>query len=93
MIYRIILLILCIETGWGKNIEVVEVKAGKFIFNCRTAGVKNPGEGVILLHGFPTTSYMYVDLMELLAENGYRAVAPDQRGYSPKARPKRLKEF
>ena len=93
MIYRIILLILCIETGWGKNIEVVEVKAGQFIFNCRTAGVKNSGEGVILLHGFPTTSYMYVDLMELLAENGYRAVAPDQRGYSPKARPKSLKEY
>ena len=93
MIYRIILLILCIETGWGKNMGVVEVKAGQFIFNCRTAGDKNPGEGVILLHGFPTTSYMYVDLMELLAENGYRAVAPDQRGYSPKARPKKLKEY
>ena len=93
MIYRIILLILYIETGWGKNVGVVEVKAGEFIFNCRTAGIQNPGEGVILLHGFPTTSYMYVDLMGLLAENGYRVVAPDQRGYSPKARPKRLKEY
>jgi len=93
MIYRIILVILCIETVLGKNVDVVEVKAGQYIFNCRTAGMKNPGEGVILLHGFPTTSYMYVDLMALLAENGYRAVAPDQRGYSPKARPKRVKEY
>ena len=93
MIFRIILLILFIEIGWGKNIDVIEVKAGQYIFNCRTAGMKNPGEGVILLHGFPTTSYMYVNLMALLAENGYRAIAPDQRGYSPKARPKRLKEY
>ena len=93
MIYRIILVILCIETILGKNVDVVEVKAGEFIFNCRTVGVENPGEGVILLHGFPTTSYMYVDLMGLLAENEYRVVAPDQRGYSPKARPKSLKEY
>ena len=53
MIYRIIVLVLCIETVLGKNVEVVEVKAGQYIFNCRTAGMKNPGEGVILLHGIP----------------------------------------
>jgi pimeloyl-ACP methyl ester carboxylesterase len=40
-----------------------------------------------LLHGFPQTSACWTALLETLAAAGYRAVAPDQRGYSPKARP------
>jgi pimeloyl-ACP methyl ester carboxylesterase len=41
----------------------------------------------VLLHGFPQTSACWTALLETLAAAGYRAVAPDQRGYSPKARP------
>ena len=45
------------------------------------------GEPVLLLHGFPETSLMWTGLMRVLSENGYHCLAPDQRGYSPGARP------
>ncbi len=54
-------------------------------FRCREAG--EAGEPVVLLHGFPETSAMWLDLIERLAAAGYRCLAPDQRGYSPAARP------
>ncbi|HET7397425.1 MAG TPA: alpha/beta fold hydrolase, partial [Intrasporangium sp.] len=45
------------------------------------------GTPVVLLHGFPTdrTSWRHVE--PLLHEAGQRTYAPDQRGYSPGARP------
>src|SRR4051812_2592536 len=45
------------------------------------------GRPVLLLHGFPETSTCWRRVMESLAAAGYRAVAVDQRGYSPGARP------
>ena len=45
------------------------------------------GEPVLLLHGFPETSLMWTGLMKVLSANGYHCLAPDQRGYSPGARP------
>lgn len=51
--------------------------------------VAGPEDGplVLLLHGFPQTSYTYRHQLPALAAAGYRAVAPDQRGYSAGARP------
>ena len=42
---------------------------------------------VVLLHGFPQSSYTWRDLLPALAASGYRAIAPNQRGYSPGVRP------
>jgi pimeloyl-ACP methyl ester carboxylesterase len=56
-------------------------------FRCRVCGPES-GKPVILLHGFPESSAMWVQTMGSLAEKGYRSLAPDQRGYSPGARPK-----
>ncbi len=42
---------------------------------------------MLLLHGFPETSLMWIDLMQAMADHGYRCLAPDQRGYSRGARP------
>src|SRR5215831_17208013 len=41
------------------------------------------GEGplVLLLHGFPESWYSWRHQLSALAEAGYHAVAPDQRGY------------
>ncbi|MFH8437869.1 alpha/beta fold hydrolase [Streptomyces sp. NPDC018007] len=46
------------------------------------------GETVVLLHGFPQTSSSWDLLAPLLHAQGYRTLAPDQRGYSPRARPR-----
>ncbi|MGW4799241.1 alpha/beta fold hydrolase [Nonomuraea sp. NPDC004297] len=45
------------------------------------------GELVILLHGFPESSRQWTAHVAELAAAGCRAVAFDQRGYSPGARP------
>ncbi len=43
------------------------------------------GEGplALLLHGFPEAPSMYRHLMPVLAEAGYRAIAPAMRGFAP----------
>lgn len=45
------------------------------------------GEPVLLLHGFPQTAASWEPVARRLADAGYRVLAPDQRGYSPGARP------
>lgn len=67
--------------------DIVRIPANGFEFRARVAGLDNAGPGVVLLHGFPETSAMWLPLIELLADQGYRVVAFDQRGYSPGARP------
>jgi pimeloyl-ACP methyl ester carboxylesterase len=54
-----------------------------------TADVVGPAGGdlVLLLHGFPESRHSWREALPELAAAGYRAVAPDQRGYSPGARP------
>lgn len=51
--------------------------------------IRQQGTGpiVILLHGFPETSYSWRNQLQLLADAGYRAVAPDLRGYGQSDRP------
>jgi pimeloyl-ACP methyl ester carboxylesterase len=43
---------------------------------------------VLLLHGFPQRATSWAKVAELLNERGLRTLAPDQRGYSPQARPR-----
>src|SRR5580693_830093 len=54
-----------------------------------TADVAGSAGGplVLLLHGFPESRHSWREALPALAAAGYRAVAPDQRGYSPGARP------
>jgi pimeloyl-ACP methyl ester carboxylesterase len=54
-----------------------------------TADVAGPANGplVLLLHGFPESRHSWRAALPALAAAGYRAVAPDQRGYSSGARP------
>ena len=66
--------------------EEVELAAGSWRFRCRAAGPED-GRLVVLLHGFPQSSHEWRHQLVALAEAGYRAVAFDQRGYSPGARP------
>ena len=70
-----------------------DVSIGNLTFTCRVSGLDNDGQTVILLHGFPETSRMWRNLMYLLSDNNYRVIAPDQRGYSPAARPKRVEDY
>ncbi|MBB6627204.1 alpha/beta fold hydrolase [Nocardioides sp. KIGAM211] len=50
------------------------------------------GTPVVLLHGFPERATSWRLVAPLLHEAGYRTYAPDQRGYSPCARPRRRRD-
>lgn len=51
------------------------------------------GVPVVLLHGFPQRGSSWDAVAEHLHAAGYRTFAPDQRGYSPGARPKGRKPY
>ncbi len=78
----------------GTQDGLVRIKANNMEFRARMAGVDNrDGAGVILLHGFPETSIMWEPHLENLSDAAYRAIAFDQRGYSPGARPRTQNEY
>ncbi|HYY18794.1 MAG TPA: alpha/beta fold hydrolase [Streptosporangiaceae bacterium] len=56
-------------------------------FQVTDTGEAGPGQAVILLHGFPQDRRCWDRVGATLAEQGYRVLAPDLRGYSPGAQP------
>ena len=51
------------------------------------------GEPVLLLHGFPQGKRMWTAISAQLHLAGLRTIAPDQRGYSPGARPMAVEAY
>lgn len=51
------------------------------------------GPAVILLHGFPELAYSWRHQLPALAEAGYRAIAPDQRGYGGSDKPAHVSDY
>ncbi len=67
------------------------VRANGLDFNVATAG---SGERLALcLHGFPESSFSWRYQLPLLARLGYRAWAPDLRGYGRSSRPQGVKAY
>jgi pimeloyl-ACP methyl ester carboxylesterase len=61
-------------------------RRGDLVFDVRDAGPPD-GEPVVLLHGFPQDSGAFDGMSPALHQSGLRTLVPDQRGYSPGARP------
>jgi pimeloyl-ACP methyl ester carboxylesterase len=72
--------------------DQIEIAVGEHRFDARVDGPED-GDPVLLLHGFPQTSWCWRHQLPALAAAGYRAVAPDQRGYSPGARPSEVEAY
>jgi len=53
------------------------------------------GEGpvVILLHGFPDSRYLWRKQLQPLAEAGFRAIAPDLRGFRDAPKPEEVEAY
>ncbi|HEY6854927.1 MAG TPA: alpha/beta fold hydrolase [Mycobacterium sp.] len=62
------------------------------IFDVRDAGPPD-GPVVVLLHGFPQSNDSWNAVIDRLTARGYRCLAPNQRGYSPGARPSRRRDY
>ena len=51
------------------------------------------GPSVLLCHGFPESWYSYRHQLAALAAAGYRAIAPDMRGYGDTDRPEAVDQY
>lgn len=69
------------------GIEHIEVVTGEGRFAADAAG-PHQAPCVVLLHGFPQSRHTWHRVLPALAGAGFRAVAPDQRGYSAGVRPR-----
>ncbi len=69
-----------------------ELSHAGLTFDVRDTGPLD-GEVVVLLHGFPQRASCWDAVAQRLHEAGYRTIAPDQRGYSPRARPRRRRDY
>lgn len=63
-----------------------EFSHGDLVFDVDDSGPAD-GEAVVLLHGYPQNRTSWSAVTPLLVDAGLRVLAPDQRGYSPRARP------
>ncbi|MDX2546809.1 alpha/beta fold hydrolase [Streptomyces sp. WI04-05B] len=66
--------------------EHLEIPSASGTFDAFAAGPAD-GRPVLLLHGFPHTAIVWEEQLTALGDQGFRAVAPDTRGYSPGVRP------
>jgi pimeloyl-ACP methyl ester carboxylesterase len=73
-------------------VDTIEIPVGPLTFDGLAAG-PDGGAPVLLLHGFPQTSRAWDAQVEALGAAGYQAVAFDQRGYSPRARPTDVESY
>jgi pimeloyl-ACP methyl ester carboxylesterase len=72
--------------------EYLQITTAAGAFDAIAAGPED-GRPVLLLHGFPQSAQQWEHQLGALAAAGYRAVAPDQRGYSPGVRPERVEDY
>ncbi|MFJ8477814.1 alpha/beta fold hydrolase [Kitasatospora sp. NPDC094011] len=70
----------------------LRLSVGRHTFDALAAGPAD-GELVLLLHGFPEFADCWSAELTALAAAGYHAVAVDQRGYSPDARPADIADY
>ncbi|MEV0311109.1 alpha/beta fold hydrolase [Nonomuraea fuscirosea] len=74
------------------RITPLRIRTAAGTFDAVAAGPRH-GRKVLLLHGFPEAGIEWEHQLRALAARGYRAVAPDQRGYSPGVRPAGIEAY
>jgi pimeloyl-ACP methyl ester carboxylesterase len=72
--------------------ESLTITLGEHVFDALAAGPAD-GDLVLLLHGYPEFADCWTEELTALGAAGYRAVAVDQRGYSPGARPTSISDY
>jgi len=80
----------CASGDYRDRVRTEFVTANGIRFHLRTDG---DGPLVLLLHGFPQTSYMWERVIPPLAARGFRVVAPDLRGIGESSRPRHIRDY
>jgi len=68
---------------FSANQHVFQSKDGKMVYIDR-----GEGEVILLLHGVPTSSWLYRKMIDDLVNAGYRVIVPDMLGYGNSDSPK-----
>ncbi|WP_424187322.1 alpha/beta fold hydrolase [Actinokineospora sp. G85] len=68
------------------------VTTGGLTFDVQVSGPED-GTPVVLLHGWPHNYRSWTDVLPALHRAGLRTIAPNQRGYSPGARPDAVEDY
>ncbi|WP_137723602.1 alpha/beta fold hydrolase [Prescottella subtropica] len=72
--------------------RIDRIPVGAWTFDVTVTG-PDDGTPIVLLHGFPESSASWRPVTPRLAAAGLRVLAPDQRGYSPGARPGSVEDY
>lgn len=72
----------------GLVFDVTDSDAGVALTDAAVAPGNPTAEVVVLLHGWPQDRHTWRQVTPLLVDAGLRVVTFDQRGYSPRARPR-----
>ncbi|RVW04777.1 alpha/beta fold hydrolase [Rhodococcus spongiicola] len=72
--------------------RIDRVHLGELTFDVATSGPAD-GTPVVLLHGFPESSAAWRLVTPRLVDARMRVIAPNQRGYSPGARPPAIEDY
>ncbi|MBB6628172.1 alpha/beta hydrolase [Nocardioides sp. KIGAM211] len=70
----------------------MQVDVGAHTFDVAVSG-PDDAPVVLLLHGFPQSGHSWRLVLPTLLDAGFRVVVPDQRGYSPGARPDDVEDY
>ena len=76
------------KEGFVRNM----LKVNGYAFDALSTGSES-GELVLFLHGFPQFADAWLEIMQPISHAGFHAVAVDQRGYSPGARPPAIAHY
>lgn len=72
------------EIGDGHQLKEYDIATNGISLHVTELG---EGPAVLFCHGFPDTSYTWRRQMQAIASAGYRAIAPDMRGYGRSSAP------
>lgn len=72
--------------------QTIQLAVNGFRFEGFSVGTPER-ELVLFLHGFPDFADAWLPILHPVAARGYYAVAVNQRGYSPEARPSRVEDY
>jgi pimeloyl-ACP methyl ester carboxylesterase len=63
------------------------------VYEAGPADLDDGRPAVVFSHGFPDLAYGWRDQLPAVAEAGFRAIAPDQRGYGASSKPEAVSDY
>ncbi|KAI6087140.1 soluble epoxide hydrolase [Hypoxylon rubiginosum] len=72
---------------WNHRVVEVEPSVRIAYIDCPSKSKRSERGIILLIHGFPQTSYQFRHVINPLAEAGYRVLAPDYRGAGASSKP------